>query len=100
MRRIGAKIQFVDPNVHHPENVYQFNYDPKRKYRQAIRVTGGEPLHGGVMKIADLRAGATLLIGALIASGESILHDASTLERGYEDIVKKVSLLGGDIKRV
>jgi UDP-N-acetylglucosamine 1-carboxyvinyltransferase len=87
-------------HIHNPEKAYQFNYDHKRIYRQAIRITGGEPLHGGVLKIADLRAGATLLIGALIATGESILLGASTLERGYEDIVKKVSLLGGEIKRV
>lgn len=100
MKKLGAAIKFIDANVKHPEKVYQFNYEPKRTYRQAIEITGGKPLHGGVMKIADLRAGAALLIGALIASGESILLNASTLERGYEDIVTKVSRLGGEIKRV
>lgn len=100
MKKLGADIKFIDPKVSNPEKVYQFNYDPARTYRQAIRITGGQPLHGGVLRIADLRAGATLLIGALIASGESILLNASILERGYQDIVKKVSLLGGDIKRV
>ncbi|MBI1862598.1 UDP-N-acetylglucosamine 1-carboxyvinyltransferase [Candidatus Microgenomates bacterium] len=100
MKKLGADMKFIDMHVNDPEKTYQFNYSKRRTYRQAIEITGGEPLHGGVLKIADLRAGATLLIGALIATGESILLDASTLERGYEDIVKKVSLLGGDIKRV
>lgn len=100
MEKLGAEIEFIDHKVDHPEKVYQFNYDPKETYNQMIRIKGGNPLHGGVLRIADLRAGATLLIGALIASGESILLNASILERGYEDIVKKVSLLGGDIKRV
>lgn len=100
MRKLGADIEFIDIPVSHPESVYQFNYEPGQSYKQAIKIAGGQPLHGGVLKIADLRAGATLLIGALIASGESVLLEAPTLERGYEDIVKKVSMLGGDIKRV
>lgn len=100
LKKLGASIKFTDVHVSHPEKVYQFNYEAKRVYKQAIKVTGGKPLHGGVLKIADLRAGATLLIGALIASGESVLLNASTLERGYEDIVTKVSRLGGEIKRV
>jgi len=53
-----------------------------------------------VLTVSDLRAGATLAIAGLIAKGESIINGVSILERGYEDFDKKISILGGEIKKV
>ncbi len=95
LRKLGAEIEFVKPDIDPSE--YFFNFDPRKKYNQAIKIKGPTNMHGGALNIADLRAGATLAIGALVASGESVVNGASILERGYEDFVKKVSQLGGEI---
>jgi len=52
------------------------------------------------MTVSDLRAGATLAIAALIAQGTSYVKGVHHIERGYEDFVKKVCQLGGDIKKI
>ncbi len=100
LHKIGASIEFMDPHIDNPQEYYEFNYDPGKEYQQAIEIHGPQQLHNGVLKIADLRAGATLAIGALIAPGRSVINGASHLERGYEDFVGKVRGLGGDIAKV
>ncbi len=100
LRKLGADIDFVKVPVVNPAEFFFFNFDPAKKYNQAIRIVGPQKLHGGVVKINDLRAGATLAIAALVAQGESIIDQASVLERGYENFVEKISHLGGDIKKV
>jgi len=99
LRKLGAKIDYFQPRINDPQNYYFFNYQADKKYYQAIKIMGPQKLHNGVVKIADLRAGATLAIAALIARGESVVQGASILERGYENFVDKVSSLGGKISR-
>lgn len=99
LKKLGARIDFEQPKLDNPALYYEFNYDEKSSYQQAIRIEGPTELHNAVLNIADLRAGATLAIGALIAQGESIVYGASHLERGYEDFVGKVRALGGDIRK-
>lgn len=98
--KVGAKIEYFQPEVKEPKSFYLFNFDPSKEHRQAIRIFGPQKLHSGVMKIADLRAGATLAIAALLADGESVINGASILERGYENFVGKITALGGKIKKV
>mgnify|MGYP003393432526 CR=1 FL=1 len=98
LKRMGAKIEFFDPEVSNPQNLYNFNYDSKTTYQQAIRIYGSQRLHNGVLNITDLRAGATLAIAALIANGESVLQGVEHLERGYENFAKRLESLGADIK--
>ena len=98
--KMGSKIEYSSPIVQTPESFYIFNYDKNKEHKQAITVYGPQRLHNGVLTIADLRAGATLAIAALLADGESIINGASILERGYENFVEKITSLGGDIKKV
>lgn len=100
LKKLGALIDYVDLKIEEPVKYFYFNYDPTKEYRQAIKIQGNEKMHGGVLSIADLRAGATLVIACLVAEGESVVSGASTLERGYEDFVEKVRALGGQIKKV
>lgn len=100
LRKLGADIDFVKVPVTNPAEFFFFNFDPHKKYNQAIRIKGPQKLHGGVVNINDLRAGATLAIAALVATGESIINHASILERGYEEFEKKIASLGGNIKKV
>ncbi len=100
LRKLGAEIDYIKIPVKNPFEYFFFNFDPAKKYNQAIRVKGPQELHGGVLTISDLRAGATLAIAALAADGESVVNGASIMERGYENFVEKVKALGGDIEKI
>lgn len=100
LKKLGAKIEFIDFEVYNPTDFYFFNYDIKGFYRQAIAVNGPVKLHNGVVNITDLRAGASLTVAALLASGESVVNGASILKRGYENFVEKVKSLGGEIREI
>lgn len=100
LRKLGAEIDYVKIPVKNPMEYFFFNFDPSKKYNQAIRIKGPQQLHGGVLTISDLRAGASLAIAAFCAEGESVINGASILERGYEDFVEKTRNLGGEIKKM
>lgn len=100
LRKLGAEIDYIKMPVINPSEYFFFNFDPNKKYRQAIKIVGPQTLHGGVLTVSDLRAGASLAIAALVAEGDSVVNGASILERGYEDFVKKIQELGGSIKKI
>lgn len=101
LKKLGAQIEYFQPKVNHPDNLYQFNLTSVNKLNpQAIKIYGETKLHNGVLNVFDLRAGANLLIAAMIASGESIVNGASIIDRGYEEIDKKLKLLGAKIEKV
>jgi UDP-N-acetylglucosamine 1-carboxyvinyltransferase len=64
------------------------------------RITGPTPLHGAEVVIADLRAGATLILAALVASGTSVISGIEHVDRGYEQIEAKLVALGAQINRI
>ena len=63
-------------------------------------VHGPARLRGTEVAIPDIRSGAALVIAALCAEGESLLHNAWHVERGYEDMVGKLESVGAQIKGV
>ena len=79
LRRMGARIQ-VDGKV-------------------AV-IEGVEKLTGAPVRASDLRAGAALVIAGLAAEGTTEIEEIAYIERGYEDIIEKLSALGADISRV
>jgi UDP-N-acetylglucosamine 1-carboxyvinyltransferase len=48
----------------------------------------------------DIRAGMAMLLAALCAEGESVIHNIQQIDRGYERIEQKLQALGADIRRV
>lgn len=46
----------------------------------------------------DLRCGAGLIIAGLMANGETVIHDAYHIYRGYDNIINKLRALGGDVE--
>ena len=52
------------------------------------------------MTSPDIRAGIALLIAALSAKGESIIQNVDQIDRGYENIVKRLKKLGAEIERI
>jgi UDP-N-acetylglucosamine 1-carboxyvinyltransferase len=64
------------------------------------RLTGPTTFHAAEADIPDLRAGATLMLAALAAPGESKIHGAHHIRRGYATIEEKFRGLGADLTHV
>ena len=80
LRRMGADVEILDPHT-------------------AV-VTGRAALRGADVDIGDLRAGASLILAALAADGETTIHGAHHVHRGYENIEGKFLDLGARIERL
>ena len=63
-------------------------------------VRGVPTLYGAQTMATDLRASASLILAALVASGTTEISRVYHIDRGYENIEKKFSALGADIKRM
>jgi len=72
--------------------------DPHR----ATVIGQGKHLHlrASTMSSPDIRAGIALLIAALSAEGTSIIHNIDQIDRGYQDIDKRLNALGANIQRI
>ena len=79
---MGAKIILCDP---HRATVIGLNRET------SLRAT--------IMSSPDIRAGVALLIAALSAEGTSIIHNIDQIDRGYNNIDKRLNKLGAKIKR-
>lgn len=63
-------------------------------------VEGVDCLTGAPIRACDLRAGAAMVIAGLAAHGTTVVEDITHIERGYENIVEKLTRVGADIRRV
>jgi UDP-N-acetylglucosamine 1-carboxyvinyltransferase len=79
LAKLGAKAEILDPH--------------------RLQISGNTPLTGATLTCPDIRGGAGLLLAGLLASGETILKSAELIERGYSQIVEKLSRLGAVISR-
>lgn len=80
---MGAQIILCDP---HRATV--IGHDRKIKLR------------GTTMSSPDIRAGVALLIAAMSAEGVSTIHNIEQIDRGYENIDKRLNTIGASIKRL
>ncbi len=80
LNKMGAKIYFADPH-------------------RAV-IEGPTQLYGTEVGPLDLRGGAALIIGGLVAKGQTIITNIYQIDRGYEKIEERFQKLGADIKRV
>ncbi len=101
LKKMGAQIEFFEPKVADPVNFYNFNWEDKKPgYYQAIKIYGPTKLHNAMVEVTDLRAGATLVLAALTAEGESIVYGIEHIDRGYEKFENRLIKLGAEIKRL
>jgi UDP-N-acetylglucosamine 1-carboxyvinyltransferase len=61
-------------------------------------ISGPSALHGSEVEVSDLRAGASLILGALAAEGQSTISGVHHVRRGYEGIERKLLDLGARIE--
>ena len=80
LRKMGADIEIVDPH---------------RSF-----VFGPNQLRGITIESSDIRAGAGLIIAALMAEGKTTINNVFQIDRGYERIEERLQKLGADIKRI
>jgi len=101
LQKMGAKMELFNPQVKNPEQFYSFNLNDDQPHNyHAVRVFGSTPLKGTDLKVTDIRAGATLMLAALMAKGQSTLWDDGHIQRGYEDLDLRLKALGAQIKKV
>ena len=94
----GVVIETVFENrFMHVAEFNRMGANIKIEGRSAI-VTGVDKLYGSKVKATDLRAGAALILCGLIAEGETEIGDIYHIQRGYVDIDKKITALGGNIE--
>ena len=62
-------------------------------------IKGVKKLTGAALAASDLRAGASLVVAALMAEGNSTIENLHHIDRGYENFENKLRLLGGKIER-
>src|ERR1700730_15765548 len=67
---------------------------------RSAMVSGPSTLHGGSVRVPDIRSGAALVVAALCATGTTTLDNIYHLDRGYQDIVAKLERLGAHTSRV
>ena len=89
---------FENRFMHVPE-LNRMGADIIVKGRKAI-INGNKKLSGAQLMATDLRASVSLVIAALISSKKSIINRIYHLDRGYENIEKKLSNCGAHIKRI
>ncbi len=71
--------------------------DVKVKNRKAF-INGVARLSGAEIKAPDIRATAALIVAGLVSEGETIIHEAAHIFRGYERIQTKLKDLGAVVK--
>lgn len=99
--RMGAKVTPFRPDITNPEEVYNFNLeDDKPEYYHGVKIKGPTQLHNAIMTTLDIRAGAAVVIAALVAKGTSSIFGIEKLDRGYENFEGRLQSLGANIKRV
>lgn len=99
--KMGAKIELFNPRVQNPGEFYNFNWeDNKPEYFHAAKIFGPTKLKGKRLTISDIRAGATLILAALVADGKTELLGVDHIDRGYEDLDGRLRKLGAKIRRV
>ena len=101
LQKMGANATLFNPKVENPEDLYNFNLeDDSKENFHAVEIKGPTPLHNAVMTTLDIRAGAAIVLAALIADGPSTIYGIEKLDRGYERFESRLEKLGAQIKRV
>ncbi|MEK7147124.1 MAG: UDP-N-acetylglucosamine 1-carboxyvinyltransferase [Patescibacteria group bacterium] len=80
LKKMGARARIIDSH-------------------QAL-ISGPVELKGAEIQSLDLRSGAVMVIAALAAKGDSVLHNIEQIDRGYEKLEERLQNLGADIRRV
>ena len=92
------------------ENIFESRFNHVKELRRMgasisvkdriARVRGIGELRGATIHASDLRAGASLIVAGLAASGTTNVNNIHFIDRGYEYLEQKFQALGADIRRI
>lgn len=83
----------------HVQELLRMGAAIKIEGRTAV-IRGIKDLTGATVRATDLRAGAALMIAAFMARGQTCIANSEHIDRGYENILEKMSSLGAEIIRI
>ncbi len=95
LKKMGAEIELFNNCL----GSLECRFVNKEYYHSAV-IKGPVELKSAEITVPDLRAGISYLIAGIIARGDTIVNGAVFIDRGYEDIDKKLSGLGAVIERI
>ncbi len=95
LKKMGAEIELYNTCL----GGLQCRFANRDYFHSAV-IKGPTNLYSTEINIPDLRAGFSYLIAGAIAKGETIVNGAVYIDRGYEDIDKKLKKIGCNIKRI
>ena len=108
--QFGVLLSLADGTSILTEGIYdnRFKYVNELRRMGAVATVDGriavfegvEHLSPAPVRAPDLRAGAALIMAGLVAEGITVIDEVRYVERGYEDIVKKLRAIGADIRLV
>ena len=104
---LTAKGKSVINRIYHLDRGYEDIEKKLRKVGAKISTNGNKAIIEGNINFApaelmatDLRASVSLILAALTAKGKSVINRIYHLDRGYENIEKKLKKVGAKIRRV
>ena len=100
---VGDGVGIVTENLYpgrfrYVEELQRLGADIRTDGHHAV-VRGVPHLSGAPVRAPDIRAGAALVVAGLAAEGETVVTGVQHIDRGYEDLVGRLSSLGADIER-
>ena len=90
LKKMGATFKYYNSGV---TPLFK-SKPPKDKHLNSVIVHGKSSLNGTNVTAYDVRGGAVLMIAALIAHGETVISGIEHIERGYENVVERLKLVG------
>lgn len=88
-----------DNRYKHVEELLRMGANIKIEGRLAV-IKGVKKLKGANVAARDLRGGAALVLAGLVAEGDTVVSGLRYIERGYEDIDKKLAQVGARIEKI
>ncbi len=86
--------------LNYVQDLVQMGADITQVGNHRVIVKGPRRLRGRELEGPDIRAGLAYVLAALVAEGDSIVHNAYHIDRGYERVEEKLRSLGAQIERV
>ena len=104
MLSVAHDVGIVTENLYpgrfrYVEELIRLGADVRTNGHHAV-VRGVPRLSGAPVRAHDIRAGAAMVVAGLAAEGETVISGVSHIDRGYDDLVGRLSAVGADITRI
>ncbi len=95
LKEMGAEVEFFTHCLGNKPCRFA-----SQNYKHSVAIKGPTPLKGKTIEIPDLRAGFAYVMAALLCEDSCIIKNLHFIDRGYENIEKKLTSVGANIERI